>query len=65
MKLIGYNPSAPGTYSIFDPETLTSTAHAFVDTLKIDFASNFMVLDPDGATYNGERGDVVEGPGVK
>ena len=64
MKLIGYSPSAPGTYSIFDRGTLTSTAHAFVDTLKIDYASNFVVLDPDGATYNGERGGVVvAGPG--
>ena len=66
MKLIGYSPSAPGTYSIFDRETLTSTAHSFVDTLKIDYSSNFVVLDPDGATYNGERGGEIRvgaGPG--
>ena len=53
MKLIGYSPSSPGTYSIFDPETLTSTAHTFADALKIDYASNFVVLDPDGSTYTG------------
>ena len=55
VKLIGYNPSSPGAYSIFDRETLTSTAHTFKDDLKIDYASNSPVLDSDGVTHNGER----------
>ena len=54
MKLIAYNPSAPGTYSVFDPEMLTSTSHTFNDKLRIDVASYSPVLDADGVTYNGE-----------
>ena len=53
VKLIGYNASAPGAYSVFDPKTLASTAYHFKDNLKIDFASNSPVLDPDGVTFNG------------
>ena len=54
MKLIAYTPSAPGTYSVFDPEMLTSTSHTFNDKLRIDVASYSPVLDADGVTYNGE-----------
>ena len=54
VKLIGFNPSSPGVYSEFDRDTLTSTAHSFVDTLKIDYASNSPVLDSDGVTYTCE-----------
>ena len=53
VKLVGYNPSTPGSYSVFDPDMLTSTAHCFEDSLQIDFASNSPVLDSDGVTYNG------------
>ena len=61
VKLIGYNPSSPGAYSVFDPETLTSTARTFDDGLKIDYASNFAVLDADGVTYNGARVEAGRG----
>ena len=63
MRLIGYNPSSPGAYSIFDRETLTSTAHTFMDDLKIDYASNSPVLDSNGSTYNGARSEVDHGSG--
>ena len=53
VKLIGYNHASPGSYSVFDPDTLTSTTHAFADALRIDFASNSPVLDSDGVTFNG------------
>ena len=53
VRLVGYNPSSPGTYSVFHPETLTSSAHTFDDDLKIDYASNSPVLDSDGVSYNG------------
>ena len=55
VKLIGYNPSAPGAYSVFDPNTLESTqAQPFKDSLKIDYASNSPTLDSDGVSYHGE-----------
>ena len=57
--------NAPGlplpTHSEFDPETLMSTAHTFDDSLKIDYASNFAVLDADGVTYNGARVEAGRG----
>ena len=55
VKLIGYKNASPGSYSVFDPDTLTSTTHAFADALRIDFASNSPVLDADGVTFNGAR----------
>ena len=56
VRLIGYNPSSPGAYSEFDPNTLESTkARPFNDSLKIDYASNSPVLDSDGVSYHGER----------
>jgi len=57
VKMIAYNPSAPGVYSVFDPDTLTSISSAlpFNDALKIDYASNSPVLDADGVSYNGAR----------
>jgi len=55
VMLIGYNASSPKSCSVFDPETLTYTAHSFSDSLQIDYASNSPVLDSDGVTYNGEH----------
>ena len=49
-------PVAPfRSLSVFDLETLTSTAHPFADGLKIDVASKTAALDADGVTYSGKR----------
>ena len=55
VRLIGYNASSPGSYSLYDPDTLAWSARAFSDSLQIDYASNSPVLDSDGVTYNGEH----------
>ena len=55
VTLVGYNAASPKSCSIFDPDTLASSAHIFNDSLQIDYATNSPVLDSDGVTYNGAR----------
>ena len=50
--IISFNPAAPGNYCVFDRATLLTTEHAFLDDLKLDFATMTPTLDPDGVSYN-------------
>ena len=55
-KILTSTFPSPAARSVFDPDTLTSSAYPFDDSLKIDYASNSPVLDSDGITYNGTCG---------
>ena len=52
ISLINFNPSCPGEYGVFDPETLSSTEHRFSDALRIDVANLTPMLDVDQVSYN-------------
>ena len=49
---MSFNPSSPGVYAVFDPDTLTSIERPFTDDLKLDYASLTPTLDPDGVSFN-------------